>query len=37
MDPRMILSDAYGLSPVVANSIARHLEEHSIDSFQVPD
>ena len=37
MDPRMILCDAYGLSNIVANSIARHLEEHSIDSFQVPD
>ena len=37
LDPRMILSDAYGLSAIVANSIARHLEEHSIDSFQVPD
>jgi ATP-dependent Lhr-like helicase len=36
-DPRILLRDAYGLSSDVANAIARHLEEHSIDSFQVPD
>ena len=36
-DPRILLRDAYGLSSGVANAIARHLEEHSIDSFQVPD
>ena len=27
----------YGLSEGVANTIARHLEEHTLDSFQVPD
>ena len=37
IDPRLILMDAYGLSTAVANAIARHLEEHSIDTFQVPD
>ena len=36
-DPRVLLQDAYGLGSDVANAIARHLEEHSIDSFQVPD
>ena len=36
-DPRILLRDAYGLSKEVASAIARHLEEHSIDSFQVPD
>ena len=36
-DPRTVLRDAYGLSNDVANAIARHLEEHSLDSFQVPD
>ena len=36
-DPRMLLRDVYGLSNEVANAIARHLEEHSLDSFQVPD
>ncbi|MEK9697438.1 MAG: DEAD/DEAH box helicase, partial [Candidatus Poseidoniales archaeon] len=36
-DPRLVLRDAYGLSNDVANAIARHLEEHSLDSFQVPD
>ena len=36
-DPRVLLRDAYGLSKEVASAIARHLEEHSIDSFQVPD
>ena len=36
-DPRMLLWEVYGLSNEVANAIARHLEEHSIDSFQVPD
>lgn len=36
-DPRILLRDAYGLSNDVANAIARHLEEHSFDSFQVPD
>ena len=37
MDPRNILRDAYGLSEGVSNTIARHLEEHTLDSFQVPD
>jgi len=37
MDPRLILRDAYGLGAEVANTIARHLEEHTLDSFQVPD
>ena len=37
VDPRIILRDAYGLSNPVSNAIARHLEEHSIESFQVPD
>ena len=37
MDPRKILRDAYGLSEGVSNTIARHLEEHTLDSFQVPD
>tara|TARA_B100000683_G_scaffold77492_2_gene76661 strand:- start:3441 stop:8726 length:5286 start_codon:yes stop_codon:yes gene_type:complete len=36
-DPRLILRDAYGLSEIVSNTIARHLEEHTLDSFQVPD
>ena len=36
-DPRLVLRDAYGLSNEVSNAIARHLEEHSLDSFQVPD
>ena len=36
-DPRVILRDVYGLSEGVANTIARHLEEHTLDSFQVPD
>ena len=36
-DPRVILRDAYGLSEGVSNTIARHLEEHTLDSFQVPD
>ena len=33
----MLLRDVYGLSKDVSNAIARHLEEHSLDSFQVPD
>ena len=37
MDPRKVLRDAYGLSEGVSNTIARHLEEHTLDSFQVPD
>ena len=37
IDPRLLLRDVYGLSNDVANAIARHLEEHSLDSFQVPD
>jgi ATP-dependent helicase Lhr and Lhr-like helicase len=37
MDPRKVLRDAYGLSESVSNTIARHLEEHNIDTFQVPD
>ena len=36
-DPRVILRDVYGLGEGVANTIARHLEEHTLDSFQVPD
>ncbi len=36
-DPRILLRDVYGLSNEVSNAIARHLEEHSLDSFQVPD
>ena len=36
-DPRVLLRDVYGLSNDVSNAIARHLEEHSLDSFQVPD
>ncbi len=35
-DPRLLLSGAYGLSPPVTESLARFLEEHTIDSFQVP-
>jgi len=37
VDPRIILRDAYGLSNDVSNAIARHLEQHSLESFQVPD
>lgn len=37
IDPRLLLRDVYGLSNDVSNAIARHLEEHSLDSFQVPD
>lgn len=33
----MVLRDAYGLSNSVSNAIARHLEEHTIDTFQVPE
>ena len=36
-DPRVVLRDAYGLSNSVSNAIARHLEEHTIDTFQVPE
>ena len=36
-DPRVVLRDAYGLGEGVSNTIARHLEEHTLDSFQVPD
>lgn len=36
-DPRVLLQDAYGLGQGVSNTIARHLEEHTLDSFQVPD
>ena len=36
-DPLLILKDVYGLSEGVANTIARHLQEHTLDSFQVPD
>ena len=36
-DPRVVLRDAYGLSTSVSNAIARHLEEHTIDTFQVPE
>ena len=36
-DPRLVLREAYGLSNSVSNAIARHLEEHTIDSFQVPE
>ncbi len=36
-DPRVMLTEAYGLSKPVSNAIARHLEEHTIDSFQVPE
>ena len=36
-DPRVVLRDAYGLSTPVSNAIARHLEEHTIDTFQVPE
>ena len=36
-DPRVILRDVYGLGESVSNTIARHLEEHTLDSFQVPD
>ncbi len=36
-DPRVILRDVYGLGEGVANTIARHLEEHTLDSFQIPD
>jgi ATP-dependent Lhr-like helicase len=37
MDPRPLLKNAYGLSEIVANTISRHLEEHTLDSFQVPE
>ena len=36
-DPRILLQEAYGLSTGVSNTIARHLEEHTLDTFQVPD
>ena len=35
-DPRLLLSGAYGLSGPVTESLARFLEEHTIDSIQVP-
>ena len=35
-DPRTLLSSAYGLSQPVTDSLARYLEEHTIDTFQVP-
>ena len=35
-DPRLLLSGAYGLSQPVTESLARFLEEHTIDSIQVP-
>ncbi len=37
MDPRIILREVYGLSDEVSSTLARHLEEHTMDSFQVPD
>jgi ATP-dependent Lhr-like helicase len=37
MDPRRVLREAYGLSDNVAEVIARHLEEHTFSTFQVPD
>jgi ATP-dependent Lhr-like helicase len=35
-DPRLLLSGAYALSKPVAESLARFLEEHTVDSIQVP-
>ena len=35
-DPRLLLSGAYGLSKPVTESLARFLEEHTIESIQVP-
>ena len=35
-DPRLVLSRVYGLSQPVAESIARHLEGHVLESFQAP-
>ena len=35
-DPRLLLSNAYGLSQPVAESLARFLEEHAVESIQVP-
>ena len=35
-DPRVLLSGAYGLSDPVTEALARFLEEHTIDSIQVP-
>ena len=35
-DPRKLLSGAYNLSDPVTESLARFLEEHTIDSIQVP-
>jgi len=35
-DPRLLLTGAYALSDPVAESLARFLEEHTIDSIQVP-
>ena len=36
-DCRKLLREVYGLSNQVAASVTRHLEEHCIDSFQIPD
>ncbi|MDC0056271.1 DEAD/DEAH box helicase [Deltaproteobacteria bacterium] len=36
-EPKKILTEVYGLSEVVSVAIARHLREHVIDTFQVPD
>jgi ATP-dependent Lhr-like helicase len=35
-NPRKLLTEAYRLSKPVAETLARFLEEHTIDSFQVP-
>ncbi|MDP6889325.1 MAG: DEAD/DEAH box helicase [Candidatus Thalassarchaeaceae archaeon] len=35
-DPRVLLSEAYGLSKPVTESLARYLEEHAVESIQVP-
>ena len=37
LDSRSFLQEAYGMSEDVAITISRHIEEHSADSFQVPD
>ena len=35
-DPRLLLTNAYGLSRPVSEALARFLEEHTIETFQVP-
>jgi len=35
-DPRLLFTEVYGLSKPVSNSLARFLEEHLDETFQVP-